>query len=408
MYDRYGKVDANQMNDDSGMRGGFTSSDFGDLFRGFGRGFGGFSIPVLCEVEVSLEDMFKGKDMNIPISGKTVKLKIERGMVGGVEMIVRGLAGGGTRDIIFRIKEAPHTQYLRQNSDLLVDVPITLGEALFGFQKSILFLDNTIIQFQSPVSEIVGNDAVYCLEGFGMPVFRNPEKRGRLFIRTKLRMPTQLSSDHAVCQRLREAYSAATGEKLSADGTSSGSSGSSNGREVTNKSKDKSSSSSGGDGTNENNDDSKSSSSQQRNLFKRRQKSRKYANTTTATNNTSPNPDIYSQTASKDKSTDINGNTSTESTKETSDSSSNISSASASASSSSSSSASDSDINKDKATEQKTTDKTKSTAQSTSKSKSPFLTLKPADLRIFGTSNSCDSDDDDEDEATAFQRFFFR
>ena len=91
-------------------------------------------------------------------------------MISGVELIVQaGINQGGMlRDIIFRINEIPHTIYKRQNSDLLLDLTITLSEAIFGFQRNITFLNNSILSFQSPVNSIISTDSVFALENCGM------------------------------------------------------------------------------------------------------------------------------------------------------------------------------------------------------------------------------------------------
>ena len=99
-----------------------------------------------------------------------IDLNIEPGMISGIELIVQaGINQGGMlRDIIFRINEISHTTYKRQNSDLLLDLTITLSEALFGFQRNITFLNNSILSFQSPVNTIISTDSVFALENCGM------------------------------------------------------------------------------------------------------------------------------------------------------------------------------------------------------------------------------------------------
>ena len=91
-------------------------------------------------------------------------------MISGIELIVQaGINQGGMlRDIIFRINEISHTIYKRQNSDLLLDLTITLSEAIFGFQRNITYLNNSILSFQSPIHTIISTDSVFALENCGM------------------------------------------------------------------------------------------------------------------------------------------------------------------------------------------------------------------------------------------------
>ena len=81
-YDRFGKaaVSSSGPNGGGGSEGMF-GGDARDFFRGFGgRGMGGgfgggahnpfaqaFNVPVVLQVDLTLEDMFLGKDMNIEL-----------------------------------------------------------------------------------------------------------------------------------------------------------------------------------------------------------------------------------------------------------------------------------------------------------------------------------------------------
>lgn len=91
------------------------------------------------QLEVTLEDMFIGKELSVSLQGGSViKVKISQGMVAGHEIIIRGQAvdiRGMPRDLLFRLREKPHPLFNRKNADLLVSVKISLREAIMGFKR---------------------------------------------------------------------------------------------------------------------------------------------------------------------------------------------------------------------------------------------------------------------------------
>lgn len=176
----------------AGLSGdGGSRSSASDMAREFFKGFGGFSAPLLFQLDLSLEDFYLGKDITIPIdSTQQVKVVVEPGMFGGQELIAQAEYRGMARDIILRLREVRHPIFLRKNADLLIDLKITLIEALLGFNRTIMHLDGSEVTFQSPLGDVSSPDTVFILPGYGMPVYQDLQKtRGRLFIRTKLEMP---------------------------------------------------------------------------------------------------------------------------------------------------------------------------------------------------------------------------
>ena len=170
-----------------------SRSSASDMAREFFKGFGAFSVPLVFQLDLSLEDFYMGKEITIPIdSSQQVKVVVEPGMFGGQELIARAEYRGMLRDIVLRLLEIRHPIFLRKNADLLIDVKISLVEALLGFKRIIRLLDGKEIEVQSPVGEISGPETVYVIKNMGMPVYRTEEARGNLFIRLKMEMPKKL------------------------------------------------------------------------------------------------------------------------------------------------------------------------------------------------------------------------
>lgn len=209
IYDQYGKAGLSGSGIGNGFQG--SASDMArDFFQRFGRGFNpfpGFQIPVVVRLDLSLEDLYNGRRMSVPIGANNkVQLNIEPGMANGVELVVRGGVASSNTDLIFRINEQPHPIFTRQNADLLVTISVRLEEALFGFYRNISHLDGQIVQIKSPLNQTVEPDSVYCLDNMGMPIYKGGDRKGKLFVRVKLVMPAVLKGDQNAHNKFLEAY----------------------------------------------------------------------------------------------------------------------------------------------------------------------------------------------------------
>ena len=212
LYDKFGSDGLKNIGPRNGDVSGATDIAR-ELFKGFGfgggfgGGFRGFSsMPLVFHLELSLEDLFKGRSLEIPISNTRIKLEISPGMYEGMEIRVRGKAmdeNGFPRDLVFRIKEASHPYFLRRNADLLMEMNISISDSLFGFQRSLRLLDGEEIVIRSIANETIQPDAIYCLEGKGMPLYDQPT-RGRLFVKTKLILPQKLNLQSDSAKQLKK------------------------------------------------------------------------------------------------------------------------------------------------------------------------------------------------------------
>ena len=93
-------------------------------------------------------------------------------------------------DVIFRLKTAQHDSFERSASDLLANVKITLSEALLGFSRILItHLDGRGVSISSPPGKIVAPGQTIKLRGEGMPTFKNPDRKGDLYITLEIEMP---------------------------------------------------------------------------------------------------------------------------------------------------------------------------------------------------------------------------
>ena len=118
-------------------------------------------------------------------------VSIERGMSDG-EVIKFDEAGDQSPDYVagdvkFIIKTKIHPVFTRRNDNLYMKQQITLVEALLGFEKHLIHLDNSTVVLKR--STITPPGYVQQVEGQGMPKFENPKKRGNLFVEYSIVFP---------------------------------------------------------------------------------------------------------------------------------------------------------------------------------------------------------------------------
>lgn len=107
---------------------------------------------------------------------------------------------------VFLVTEKPHPVFKRftpkekgktdNNMDLLIEIPITLGESILGFNKTIKHLDNRPINFC--ISKPCRHGDLFVLKGCGMPSWRNYTnytKFGDLFVSIQVERLNKLSKD---------------------------------------------------------------------------------------------------------------------------------------------------------------------------------------------------------------------
>ncbi|BBE00077.1 J domain-containing protein [Sphingobium amiense] len=151
-----------------GQTGGFETggADFGDIFEGLfggagrraggGAGFGGFGrqappkgANVAYRLAVQFVDAATLAPQRITLQdGKTIDLKLPAGVESGTQMRLsgKGQAGpGGAGDAIVTIDVKPHPFFTRDGDNVLLDLPITLDEAVKGGKVKVPTVDGPVM-----------------------------------------------------------------------------------------------------------------------------------------------------------------------------------------------------------------------------------------------------------------------
>jgi DnaJ-class molecular chaperone len=95
-------------------------------------------------------------------------------------------------DIEIMLVSKPHRLFKRQGSDLHVDVPITLKEALLGFNRTLKNVDGSDVVIES--TEPVGSDRTLRVRGKGLPLYLYPGEYGDIVVHAIVKGPKELTA----------------------------------------------------------------------------------------------------------------------------------------------------------------------------------------------------------------------
>ena len=199
-----GYVDLNDIL--SGLGGRSSASGFSDFFEAiFGSMGQARTAPrrgqdYHQQVEISLEEAFKGTSRVLSIGGRRIKVKIPKGAKTGTKVRVRGegAAGqgeGGKGDLYLEIKIADHPLYERVGNDLYAELPVDLYTAILG-GEAIVPTFRGKVKLKIPSETQSGR--TFRLRGQGMPELGQDDQRGDLYAKVMVKLPENLTPEEIV------------------------------------------------------------------------------------------------------------------------------------------------------------------------------------------------------------------
>lgn len=96
-------------------------------------------------------------------------------------------------DLVFIIDEKPHSVFKRDGNDLVTTQKISLVEALTGCTVQLTTLDDRSLSI--PINTIISPSHEEVVRGEGMPIPKEPSKKGNLRIKFNIKFPTKLTSE---------------------------------------------------------------------------------------------------------------------------------------------------------------------------------------------------------------------
>ncbi len=224
-YDQYGKdwehaeafeeaKKRQQQSGGGGQYGGFTYSgdaDFSDFFReyfGSGDPFtsrgGGFRERSYrsfkgqnyeAELHLSLLDVLEDRQQVLTVNGKNIRLTIPAGVKDKQTIRIKGqggpgLEGGPSGDLLLTFRISEPTGIQRQGDDLYIDQEIDLFTAILGGSIEVNTLQGKV-KMKIPAGTSGGR--TLRLKGKGMPVYKQKDTFGNLYLNLTVKIPTDIS-----------------------------------------------------------------------------------------------------------------------------------------------------------------------------------------------------------------------
>ncbi len=193
--------------------------DLGDIFGGagysdffetlFGGGLGGSrrqsrgrgrtaalkGQDYSAELEIGLEEAYKGTSKIFDVGGQSIKLNIKPGIPDGQILKIPGkgtpgMNGGQPGDLLVTIRVAKYTEFERKGDDLYADLPVDLYTAVLGGKAEFTTLKGNI---KISITKESSNDKLIRLPKMGMPKYGKAGEFGDLYLKLDVQTPKNLS-----------------------------------------------------------------------------------------------------------------------------------------------------------------------------------------------------------------------
>ncbi|XP_025690671.1 uncharacterized protein [Arachis hypogaea] len=182
-------------------------------------------VVVETKLVCTLEELYKGCRKKLKISRnvvdelgsklkcveETLKIDIKPGWKKGTKITFPGKGNqeqGGSQpsDLVFVVDEKPHAVFKRDGNDLVITQKILLVEALSGKTLNLTTLDGREIAIE--VTDVVKPRHVMVVPNEGMPISKEPGKKGSLRIKFDVMFPSRLSTHqkHELKKIMRKDY----------------------------------------------------------------------------------------------------------------------------------------------------------------------------------------------------------
>ncbi len=156
---------------------------------------------------VSLEESVKGGEKRVRLpTGKELNVKIPAGVTAGQQIRLKGQGetapGHAPGDLLITVSIAPHPFFKIDGSDLRVDLPITLYEAVLGGKVRVPTLGGAV---ELSIPKNTSSGRTFRLKGKGLP--KAAGSVGDLFVTTRIMLPDGNDAElEALMQKWRDGH----------------------------------------------------------------------------------------------------------------------------------------------------------------------------------------------------------
>ena len=172
----------------------------------FDSGGIGLDLDVNASLTVSLEEAVKGAEKRVRLpNGKELNVKIPAGVIAGQQIRLKGQGetaqGHRPGDVLITVSIAAHPFFKVDGSDLRVDLPITLYEAVLGGKVRVPTLGGAV---ELSIPKNTSSGRTFRLKGKGLP---KTGGSGDLLITTKIVLPDGNDSElEQLMQKWRDGH----------------------------------------------------------------------------------------------------------------------------------------------------------------------------------------------------------
>jgi DnaJ-class molecular chaperone len=167
----------------------------------------GLDLDLNVAMTVTLEEAVKGGEKRVRLpTGKELNVKIPAGVVAGQQIRLKGqgetAAGHPPGDLLITVNIAPHPFFKIDGSDLRLDLPITLYEAVLGGKVRVPTLTSAV---ELSVPKNTSSGRTFRLKGKGMP--NKTGAAGDLYVTTRIILPDGNDAElEALMQKWRDQH----------------------------------------------------------------------------------------------------------------------------------------------------------------------------------------------------------
>jgi DnaJ-class molecular chaperone len=190
------------------MFGGARGGRPGGQGRSFEFETGGIGIDLDLNVAmtVSLEEAVKGGEKRVRLpTGKELNVKIPAGVIAGQQIRLKGQGetapGHPPGDLLITVSIAPHPLFKVDGSDLRIDLPITLYEAVLGGKVRVPTLGSAV---ELSIPKNTSSGRTFRLKGKGLP---KAGGAGDQFVTTRIILPDGNDAElEALMEKWRDSH----------------------------------------------------------------------------------------------------------------------------------------------------------------------------------------------------------
>jgi DnaJ-class molecular chaperone len=172
----------------------------------FDTGGIGLDLDLNVAMTVSLEESVNGAEKRVRLpNGKELNVKIPAGVANGQQIRLKGQGetaqGHRPGDLLITVSVAPHLFFKVDGSDLRLDLPITLYEAVLGAKVRVPTLGSAV---ELSIPKNTSSGRTFRLKGKGLP---KAGGAGDLFVTTRIILPDGNDNElEALMQKWRDGH----------------------------------------------------------------------------------------------------------------------------------------------------------------------------------------------------------